>query len=85
MFGMKKRASIRTASLILTPAGKDRVENMEGQGVEFRILTTLQERGPMTIREIDTAMTLGDVYKIEYMVKSLMQRGLVTAVKSQEI
>lgn len=85
MLGMRKKANIRTASLVLTPAGKDRVENMEGQGVEFRILTTLQERGPMTVKEIDTAMTLGDVYKVEYMVKSLMQRGLVTAVKSQEL
>lgn len=81
----KKKFDIRRAAFSITPAGKERLENMQGQGIELKILTVLSEKGPLTINEIDHEIGTKDAYKIEALMRSGMQMGVVSPVKGSEL
>lgn len=83
MFGIGKKVGIRQQCFTVTPIGKERVENMEGQGPMLVVLTRLESDGPQTIVEISHRTGLDD-YTVEECIKRLAKQGAVTALKSQE-
>jgi len=74
----KKKPSMRSQTFNITPTGMERLEKMNGTGLELKILGTLAENGPSTVLEIDKAVGTHDPYKIEQALTGAIQLGVIS-------
>jgi predicted transcriptional regulator len=74
----KKKTNLRSQTFNITPTGMERLEKMNGTGLELRILGTLAENGPLTILEIDRNVGTKDPYKIEQAIVNAMELGVIS-------
>jgi len=67
----------KTKMLQITPLGKQKVENLDGEGPMFRILSCLAERGPCTLKELSQESGISQE-NCKYAIKSqLKPQGFV--------
>lgn len=72
----------KTNMLTLTPLGKQKVEALSGDGVDFMILSALAERGPCSLSEISAEVGIGKD-KVRFAIKNkLIPQGFVSVVKA---
>jgi len=74
----------KTNMLQITPLGKQKLENLDGDGPKFAVLSALGERGPCTLSEI-AAESGYSKQNCKYVLKAdLIPQGLAQVVKAGE-
>lgn len=67
----------------ITQEGKAEAENYASGGPKFDVLSTLNEKSPLTISAICHETSLG-LSQVKHILKSLAKEGYVRKVQSQE-
>ena len=67
----------------ITPEGKQEAESYASGGPKFDVLSTLNEKSPLTISAICHETGL-DLSQVKHVLRSLAKEGYVRKVQSQE-